>query len=133
MSETENLLTSILNLDGQAVRDQLAELSFERQLRLARKAQSLNLAARKAESGGEARVYAHFDLLGNTPEIQERLTIRVVLGAERFDVYTVQRNLKNGRMLLRFKAPSTAPVLLSKVEIQSPCSTAPLAATAVSF
>lgn len=137
MSETEILLQAIVTMDGQAVRDLLAALPFERQLRLARKVQSLNLAARKAENCTEtSRVYAHFDLLGNTPELQERLTIRVVAGESRFDVYTVQRNLRSGRMMLRFKAHSEAQLSLSRVEIQAPLvvsAGAPLTTSAIAI
>lgn len=120
MSDCENLLDAIIKLDGQTVRDILIALPFERQLRMARKAQSINLTNRKNQTKvGEAmRVYAHFDLLGSAPEIQERLTIRLICGENKIDVYTIQRNLSTGRQIIYFKTNGAeARISLSQVEI----------------
>lgn len=126
MSEAEILLQYIVECDGQAVRNLLINMPFERQLQLARKAQSLNLTQRKTASD-IVRVYAHFDLLGNSQkeEVQERLTIRVIANGVKADVYTVQRRLNSARLTVRFIAagngelqPESALTALSHVEIQ---------------
>lgn len=124
MAKIETLLQAIENGDGQAVRDFLITYSFEDQLTVARRLQTMNLRHRtqndEVACALPSTIYAQFEIVDINGSSQERLTIRIVKDGRANDVYIVQRNSENGRLLVRFqchtKARRAGAITLSKIE-----------------
>lgn len=126
MAKIESLLLAIENGDGKSVRDFMITLPFETQLSIARRLQTLNSRRRtqKDITGNSLppTIYAQFEMVESSGCTQERLTVRVVQGGRAKDIYSIQKNNKTGRLLVRFQfqgSPLRAhgTLTLSKVEI----------------
>ncbi len=125
MAKIESLLQAIENGDGKSVRDYMIGFSFETQLNIARRLQTLNSRRRNQRdaicSTLPPSIYAQFEMVECGGCTQERLTVRVVKAGRAEDIYTIQKNNKTGRLLVRFQfqgSPirSHGTLTLSKVE-----------------
>jgi hypothetical protein len=124
MAKIETLLQAIENGDGQSVRDFLITYSFEDQLTVARRLQTMNLRRRNQQDevacALPATIYAQYEIIDSVSGSQERLTIRIVKDGRANDVYIAQRHSESGRMLVRFhcqpKRKSPGSITLSRIE-----------------
>ncbi|MFA6557220.1 MAG: hypothetical protein WCT03_12445 [Candidatus Obscuribacterales bacterium] len=125
MANIESLLLAIENGDGKSVRDFLIAFSFETQLNIARRLQTLNTRRRNQKAVDSSAIpptiYAQFEMVESSGCTQERLTVRVVQDGRAKDIYSIQKNNKTGRLLVRFQfqgSPIRAhgTLTLSKVE-----------------
>ncbi|CAN5350203.1 hypothetical protein BH11CYA1_BH11CYA1_13440 [soil metagenome] len=123
----ETVLQAIENGDGKSVRDFMIEYPFEAQLNIARRLQTLNSRRRNHKEDENKTstlpptIYAQFEMVESGGSTQERLTVRVVHAGRAKDIYTIQKNNKTGRVLVRFQfqgSPLRAhgTLTLSKVE-----------------
>lgn len=126
MAKIESLLLAIENCDGKSVRDFMITFPFETQLSIARRLQTLNSRRRTQKDTDyntlPPTIYAQFEMVESSGCTQERLTVRVVQGGRVKDIYSIQKNNKTGRLLVRFQfigSPLRAhgTLTLSKVEI----------------